>query len=135
MICSLIFFPSDLIFWLNWPRTPGLTWLQCNSVSAIHLNECVFVFRTEIHVASAKEIFSDPPPYPKPAKKKYLFKNTALRILRHVSMSEKIGGGPGTQIKRQETQHGCLPSLLGHGDKRFEMVYSEETPTRAAKTE
>jgi hypothetical protein len=27
---------------------------------------------------------------------------------------------------RQETQHGCLPSLLGDGDKGTEKVYGEE---------
>jgi hypothetical protein len=29
-------------------------------------------------------------------------------------------------LKRQETQHGCLPSLLGDGDKIIEKVYGEE---------
>jgi hypothetical protein len=28
--------------------------------------------------------------------------------------------------KRQATQHGCLPSLLGSGDKGTEIVYGEE---------
>ncbi len=27
--------------------------------------------------------------------------------------------------KRQVTQHGCLPGLLGDGDKGFEIVYGE----------
>jgi hypothetical protein len=31
-----------------------------------------------------------------------------------------------THTKRQTTQHGCLPSLLGDGDKRIEIVYGEE---------
>jgi hypothetical protein len=31
-----------------------------------------------------------------------------------------------TLIKRQATQHGCLPSLLGDGDKGIEKVYGEE---------
>jgi hypothetical protein len=31
-----------------------------------------------------------------------------------------------THTKRQAIQHGCLPSLLGDGDKGFEKVYSEE---------
>jgi hypothetical protein len=29
--------------------------------------------------------------------------------------------------KREATQHGCLPSLLGDGDKGNEIVYGEET--------
>jgi hypothetical protein len=33
---------------------------------------------------------------------------------------------PETQTKRNATQHGCLPSLLGDGDKRVEIVYGEE---------
>ncbi len=42
--------------------------------------------------------------------------------------------------KRQATQHGCLPSLLGDGDKDIEVVYGEEKifgtgPTRADKAE
>ncbi len=45
-----------------------------------------------------------------------------------------------THTKRQATQHGCLPSLLGDGDKCIEIVYGEEKifytgPTRADKTE
>ncbi len=31
-----------------------------------------------------------------------------------------------THTKRQAPQHGCLPSLLGNGDKGIEKVYSEE---------
>jgi hypothetical protein len=31
-----------------------------------------------------------------------------------------------THTKRQATQHGCLPNLLGDGDKGIEIVYSEE---------
>ena len=31
-----------------------------------------------------------------------------------------------TQIKRQATQHGCLPSLLDNGYKGSEIVYGEE---------
>ncbi len=31
-----------------------------------------------------------------------------------------------THTKRQAIQHGCLPSLLGDGDKGIEKVYSEE---------
>ncbi len=30
-----------------------------------------------------------------------------------------------SHAKRQVAQHGCLPSLLGHGDKRIEIVYGE----------
>jgi hypothetical protein len=42
--------------------------------------------------------------------------------------------------KRQATQHDCLPSLLGDGDKEIEKVYGEEKifctgPTRTAKSE
>jgi hypothetical protein len=33
---------------------------------------------------------------------------------------------PETHIKRQATQHGCLPSLLGDGDKGMEKVSGEE---------
>jgi hypothetical protein len=45
---------------------------------------------------------------------------------------------PETHTKRQATQHGCLPGLLGEGDKGFEIVYGEEKmlctgPIRAAK--
>jgi hypothetical protein len=44
---------------------------------------------------------------------------------------------PETHTKRQATQHGCLPSLLGGGNKEIEIVYGEEKifstgPTRAA---
>jgi hypothetical protein len=48
---------------------------------------------------------------------------------------------PETHTKRQATQQGCLPSLLGDGDKGIEIVYCEEKnilctgPTRAAKEE
>ncbi len=43
-----------------------------------------------------------------------------------------------THIKRQATQHGCLSSWLGNGDKGIGKVYGEEKifctgPTRAAK--
>jgi hypothetical protein len=31
-----------------------------------------------------------------------------------------------THYKRQATHHGCLPSLLGGGDKGIEIVYGEE---------
>jgi hypothetical protein len=31
--------------------------------------------------------------------------------------------------KRQVTQHGCLPSLLGDGDKGIEILYGEEKNT------
>jgi hypothetical protein len=45
---------------------------------------------------------------------------------------------PETHTKRQATQHDCLPSLLGDGDKLIEIVYGGEKifltmPTRAAK--
>jgi len=33
---------------------------------------------------------------------------------------------PETYTKRQVTQHGCLPSLPGGGDKGIEMEYGEE---------
>ncbi len=33
---------------------------------------------------------------------------------------------PETHTKRQATQHGCLPSLLGHGDQGIEIVSGEE---------
>jgi hypothetical protein len=36
---------------------------------------------------------------------------------------------PETHTKRQATQHGCLPSLLGDGNKRIETVYGEEKNT------
>ncbi len=50
------------------------------------------------------------------------------------------GHWPGTHTKRQATQHGCLPSLLGNGYKEIEIAHSEEKifcigPTRAAKAE
>jgi hypothetical protein len=44
-------------------------------------------------------------------------------------------------MKRQATQHGCLLSFLGNGDKGIEIVYGEEKkiyctgPTRAAMAE
>ncbi len=43
-----------------------------------------------------------------------------------------------TYTKRQATQHDCLPSLLGDGNKGIEIVYNEEKniltgPTRVAK--
>jgi hypothetical protein len=31
-----------------------------------------------------------------------------------------------THTKRHATQHGCLPNLLGDGDKGIEIVYGEE---------
>jgi hypothetical protein len=33
---------------------------------------------------------------------------------------------PKTHSKRKATQHGCLPILLGEGDKGIEIVYGEE---------
>jgi hypothetical protein len=46
---------------------------------------------------------------------------------------------PETHTKRQATQHGCLPSLLGDGDKVIEIVCGEKIfcagPTRAVKAE
>jgi hypothetical protein len=33
---------------------------------------------------------------------------------------------PETHTKKQATQHGCLPSLLGDRDKEGEIVYVEE---------
>ncbi len=33
---------------------------------------------------------------------------------------------PETHTKRQATQHGCLPSLLGDGNKGIEIEYGEE---------
>jgi hypothetical protein len=48
---------------------------------------------------------------------------------------------PETHTKRQAAQHGCLPSLLGDGDKGIEIVYGEKKKifctglTRAAKAE
>jgi hypothetical protein len=36
------------------------------------------------------------------------------------------GLGSETHNNRQVAQHGCLPSLLGDGDKGIEMVYGEE---------
>jgi hypothetical protein len=33
---------------------------------------------------------------------------------------------PERHVKRQVTQHGSLPSLLGYGDKGIEIVYGEE---------
>jgi hypothetical protein len=44
----------------------------------------------------------------------------------------KVGGlryeyaGPERRTERQATQHGCLPRLLGDGDKGIEKVYGEE---------
>jgi hypothetical protein len=31
-----------------------------------------------------------------------------------------------TDTKGQATQHGCLPSFLGDGDKEIELVYGDE---------
>ncbi len=47
---------------------------------------------------------------------------------------------PETHTKRQATQHGCLSSLLGDGDKWTVIVYGEKKkictePTGAAKAE
>jgi hypothetical protein len=44
------------------------------------------------------------------------------------------------RTKRQATQHGCLPSLLGNGDRAIEIVYGRRKkictePTKAAKAE
>jgi hypothetical protein len=33
---------------------------------------------------------------------------------------------PEAHTKRQATQHGCLPGLLGDGDNKIEIVYGEE---------
>jgi hypothetical protein len=33
---------------------------------------------------------------------------------------------PEIQTKRQDTQHDCLPRLLGDGDKGIEIAYGEE---------
>ncbi len=40
----------------------------------------------------------------------------------------RSGAAPETHTKRQATQHDCLPSLQGEGDKGFEkeIVYGEE---------
>ncbi len=35
-------------------------------------------------------------------------------------------GEPEIHTKRKATQHGCLPNLLGDGDKGIEIVYGEE---------
>ncbi len=45
-----------------------------------------------------------------------------------------------THTKRQATQHGWMPGLLGDGDKEIEIVFGEEKifctgPTSAAKAE
>jgi hypothetical protein len=40
---------------------------------------------------------------------------------------EKEGALTGTRTKRQATQHGCLLSLLGDGDKEIEIVCDKET--------
>jgi hypothetical protein len=39
---------------------------------------------------------------------------------------QKQGIPRDTHNKRQATQHGCLPSLLGDGDKGIEIVYGKE---------
>jgi hypothetical protein len=39
---------------------------------------------------------------------------------------KRTGLGPETHTNRQATQHGCLPSLLGDGDKGIEIVYFEK---------
>jgi len=66
----------------------------------------------------------------------------ALSPVKGVFSMACLWGGPKTHIKRQATQHGCLPSLLGDGYKGSEKVYeySEEKifctgPTRAARAE
>jgi hypothetical protein len=41
---------------------------------------------------------------------------------------------PETHTKRQATQHGSLPRLVGGGDKGIEIMYGEEKH-RAAKAE
>ncbi len=53
---------------------------------------------------------------------------------------DKVGARD-THTKRQATRHGCLPSLLGNGDRGIEIVYAVREkifctgPTRAAKAE
>ncbi len=37
-----------------------------------------------------------------------------------------IGFNQRHHTKRQATQHGCLPSLLGDGDKGIEIAYGKE---------
>jgi hypothetical protein len=59
----------------------------------------------------------------------------------NLSRTEYVEKSSGTRPnQRQATQHGCLPGLLGDGDKGNEIVYGEEKlfctgPTRAAKAE
>ncbi len=43
---------------------------------------------------------------------------------RYYSSFSLTCAAPETLIKRQATQHGCLPSLLGDGDKGIEKVYT-----------
>ncbi len=63
------------------------------------------------------------------------------KIVKVGSIYRKSGIVLDAHNKRQATQHGCLPSLLGDVDKGIEIVYGEEKnilytgPTRAAKAE
>jgi hypothetical protein len=44
-------------------------------------------------------------------------KNIFFKFVLEFKCASISESGPETQTKRQATQHGCLPSLLAHGDK------------------
>jgi hypothetical protein len=46
--------------------------------------------------------------------------------LHNLSLTRVISRDPGIHTKRQPTRHGCLPSLLGYGDKKLKYLYDEE---------
>jgi hypothetical protein len=55
------------------------------------------------------------------AKRSDLFNTFPSKFRTHSSPLE----APETRSKRQATQHGCLPRLLGDGDKGIEIVFGE----------
>ncbi len=57
--------------------------------------------------------------------KDYLAKYTK-KATKKPTVSHQQAKQPETHTKRQATQHGCLPSLLGDGDFKIEIVYGEE---------
>jgi hypothetical protein len=48
------------------------------------------------------------------------------RYIRRYSEKKYEWGMQRPHTKRQANQHGCLPRLLGDGDKGIEIVYGEE---------
>ncbi len=47
-------------------------------------------------------------------------------VTEHLTANAKVATRAETHTKRVATQHGCLPSLVGDGVKRIEIVYGKE---------